>query len=216
MQFELEQATEILASTPAVLDALLRGKSAAWLNARKAPNAFRPVDVLGHLIHAEHTDWIPRVRLILAHGDSRAFEPFDRFGFHHLTANKPVGELLDQFAVSRRECLQALTDLGIGDTELALNGMHPEQGRVTMRELLADMLPGVRYEPPQAGYLAWLDCTALELDAQPVDVFLTRGRVALSRGRDFGDSGAACVRLNFGTTPAILTEVVERMRRSLS
>jgi len=137
MQFELEQATEILASTPAVLDALLRGKSAAWLNARKAPNAFSPVDVLGHLIHAEHTDWIPRVRLILAHGDSRAFEPFDRFGFHHLTANKPVGELLDQFAVSRRECLQALTDLGIGDTELALNGMHPEQGRVTMRELLA-------------------------------------------------------------------------------
>jgi cystathionine beta-lyase len=91
-----------------------------------------------------------------------------------------------------------------------------DRNRFLLRDLLADMLPGVRYEPPQAGYLAWLDCTALELDAQPVDVFLTRGRVALSRGRDFGESGAACVRLNFGTTPAILTEVVERMRRSLS
>jgi len=88
--------------------------------------------------------------------------------------------------------------------------------RLLLRDLLADALPAVRYAPPQAGYLAWLDCAALGLDAQPVDVFLTRGRVALSRGRDFGPAGEACVRLNFGTTPAILSEVVERMRRSLS
>jgi len=77
------------------------------------------------------------VRIILEHGDSRAFEPFDRFGFHELTANKDVGQLLDLFAASRRECLQALGDLGVGETELGLFGVHPEQGRVTMRELLA-------------------------------------------------------------------------------
>jgi cystathionine beta-lyase len=91
-----------------------------------------------------------------------------------------------------------------------------DRNRMLLRDLLADAAPAVRYEPPQAGYLAWLDCGGLGLDGQPVDVFLARGRVALSRGRDFGPAGEACVRLNFGTTPAILSEVVERMRRSLS
>jgi hypothetical protein len=137
MQFELRQATEMLAGTPGVLDALLRGKSAAWLNARKAPDAFSPMDVLGHLIHAENTDWIPRVRMILSYGDSRAFEPFDRFGFQELIAGKTVGELLDIFAACRRGCLQALSDLAVGDAELGLHGTHPELGRATMRELLA-------------------------------------------------------------------------------
>jgi hypothetical protein len=137
MQFELEQAKEVLAGTPGTLDALLRGKSAAWLNTRKSPEAFSPLDVLGHLIHAEKTDWIPRVRIILERGESQPFEPFDRFGFHELTANKDVRELLDLFAASRRECLQDLNRLGVGEAELGLYGVHPEQGRVTMRELLA-------------------------------------------------------------------------------
>jgi hypothetical protein len=137
MQFELNQATAMLAGTPAVLDALMRNQSPSWLTARKAPDAFSPIDVLGHLIHAEKTDWIPRVRMILEHGESRTFVPFDRFGFHELTANNDVGQLLDLFAVSRRECLQALSDLQVGDEQLILHGVHPEQGRVTMRELLA-------------------------------------------------------------------------------
>jgi len=91
-----------------------------------------------------------------------------------------------------------------------------DRNRVLVRDLLADALPAVRYDPPQAGYLAWLDCRGLDLAEAPVDVFLTRGRVALSRGHDFGPAGEACVRLNFGTPPAVLSEVVERMRRSLS
>jgi cystathionine beta-lyase len=93
---------------------------------------------------------------------------------------------------------------------------HLDRNRLLLRYLLAGALPGVVYEPPQATYLAWLDCTALGLDGSPVDAFLTRGRVALSRGRDFGAEGAACVRLNFATTAPILREVVERMRRSLA
>jgi hypothetical protein len=137
MQFELRQATEMLAGTPGVLDALLRGKSAAWLNARKAPDAFSPVDVLGHLIHAENTDWIPRVRMILEHGDSRAFEPFDRFAFQPLIAGKAVEELLDAFAGLRRESLQTLSGLGVGEEQLGLPGLLPELGRVTLGNLLA-------------------------------------------------------------------------------
>jgi cystathionine beta-lyase len=93
---------------------------------------------------------------------------------------------------------------------------HLDRNRWLLRDLLADALPGVRYEPPQAGYLAWLDCRALGLDGQPVDVFLARGRVALSRGLDFGTEGAACVRLNFGTTAALLTEIVSRMAQAVS
>jgi cystathionine beta-lyase len=93
---------------------------------------------------------------------------------------------------------------------------HLDRNRRLLGDLLRDALPAVRYEPPQAGYLAWLDCTALGFDMQPADVFLARGRVALSRGRDFGHEGEACVRLNFGTTAAILSEVVARMRKSLA
>ncbi len=92
---------------------------------------------------------------------------------------------------------------------------HLERNRALLGDLLAGALPAVRYEPPQASYLAWLDCSALGLAGEPVDVFLARGRVALSRGRDFGQEGRACVRLNFATTSPILTEVVQRMQGSL-
>jgi len=137
MQFQMEQAVEVLSSTPNVLDALLRGKSAVWLECRKAAESFSPVDVVGHLIYAEMTDWIPRVRLILEHQDTRAFEPFDRFGFQHLIAGKSVEALLEQFAELRQESLQTLRELGVGEKELALPGRHPELGRVTLSNLLA-------------------------------------------------------------------------------
>jgi hypothetical protein len=136
MEFQLDQAQEVLAATPAVLDALLRGKSAAWLDSRKAPDAFSPIDVLGHLIHAEMTDWMPRVRILLEFADSKPFEPFDRFGFQHLIANKPVELLLDEFAELRRQSLRGLNSLCILD-RLNLPGLHPELGPVTLGNLLA-------------------------------------------------------------------------------
>jgi cystathionine beta-lyase len=87
--------------------------------------------------------------------------------------------------------------------------------RRLLTELLARELPGVRYIEPQASYLAWLDCTALGLGDEPMSVFLERGRVALTRGRDFGPQSAAFVRVNMGTSAAILTEIVHRMRAAL-
>jgi cystathionine beta-lyase len=84
-----------------------------------------------------------------------------------------------------------------------------------LTDLIARQLPGVRYIEPEASYLAWLDCAALELGPDPVAVFLERGRVALTRGRDFGPSSSAFVRVNMGTSAAILTEIVQRMRRAL-
>jgi hypothetical protein len=137
MQFHVDEGIEVLAETPSVLRALLQGKSAPWLNARKTPESFSPLDVLGHLMHAEMTDWIPRVRMILEHRDSLAFEPFDRFAFQGLIAGKSVDELLSEFAELRRKSLQTLRELGVRDAQLALPGMHPELGAVTLGNLLA-------------------------------------------------------------------------------
>jgi hypothetical protein len=137
MQFHLEEGIEVLTQTPGVLGSLLRGKSAAWLHARKTPESFSPLDVLGHLMHGEMTDWIPRVRMILDHQDTRTFEPFDRFGFQSLIAGKSVDELLDGFAELRRWSLRALNELGVGEEQLALPGLHPEFGPVTLGNLLA-------------------------------------------------------------------------------
>jgi hypothetical protein len=137
MQLQMDQALEVLAQTPAVMSALLKGKSAVWLNARKMPGSFSPLDVLGHLMHGEMTDWIPRARIILEHQDREVFEPFDRFGFQPLISNKTVDQLLDEFAELRRQSLQTLHEFGVEEEQLDLPGKHPELGRVTMRNLLA-------------------------------------------------------------------------------
>jgi len=138
MNFQLDQGIEVLEQTPAVLNALLRGKSSAWLNARKTPDSFSALDVLGHLIHGEKTDWIPRLRIILEHGDTRTFEPFDRFGFHDSIAGKSVGELLDEFSLLRRQSLDALESFHFTEEQFALPGMHPELGAVTLGNHLAN------------------------------------------------------------------------------
>jgi len=137
MQFQMDEAIEVLAQTPGVLDALLRGKSEAWLTCRKTPESFSPLDVLGHLMHGEMTDWIPRVQMILDSGTARAFDPFDRFAFQSLIAGKPVEELLNEFAELRRESLQALHKHRVGKRQLDLPGLHPELGPVTLGNLLA-------------------------------------------------------------------------------
>ena len=87
--------------------------------------------------------------------------------------------------------------------------------RRLLRELLAAHLPDVGYVPPEAGYLAWLDCRRLELGDDPAATFLDRGRVALSPGPSFGEQGRGFARLNFGTSGAILAEAVERMAAAL-
>ncbi|MGE5727855.1 MAG: MalY/PatB family protein [Gemmatimonas sp.] len=92
---------------------------------------------------------------------------------------------------------------------------HLDRNRMLMTELLGVYLPAVRYIPPQAGYLAWLDCSALGLGDDPAKVFLKKGKVALMRGLDFGRQGACFTRVNMGTSSAILSEVVGRMRKAL-
>ena len=87
--------------------------------------------------------------------------------------------------------------------------------RHLVADLVAEHLPGVRMRLPEATYLAWLDCRDLGLGDDPARVFRTRGRIALSSGPRYGDAGRGFARLNFATSPEILTEAVHRMARSL-
>jgi cystathionine beta-lyase len=90
-----------------------------------------------------------------------------------------------------------------------------DHNRTLLGQLLADHLPEVGYEPPQAGYLAWLDLRALDLGEDPTEVLLERGRVALSPGPQFGPQGAGFARLNIGTSPALVEEAVERIAKAV-
>ncbi len=135
-RFALSEATTLLARTPEVLNAWLRGLPEGWLLAHEGGETWSPIDVLGHLIHGERTDWIPRVHRILEHGDSLAFEPFDRFAQFRDFIGRSVDELLDEFARARDANLRDLASLPI-DAALDRPGLHPSLGVVRLRQLLA-------------------------------------------------------------------------------
>jgi DinB family protein len=137
MDVNLPDVVAILGRTPAALRALLSGLPEPWLTASEGEGTFSPRDVLGHLIHGEKTDWIPRVELILGSGDTRPFVPFDRFGFRDAIRGRSIGDLLDEFEALRTQNLETLRTLGPGGRELAYKGLHPELGPVTLGQLLA-------------------------------------------------------------------------------
>src|SRR5688500_3019936 len=133
----LEEATAILTRTPAVLDAMLRGLPDGWVAAHEGDGTWSPFDVLGHLVHGERTDWIPRLRIILEHGEDRAFDTFDRFAQFADAEGRSLDTLLDEFAALRQGKLDALAAVRLTATDLGRRGRHPQLGPVTLRELLA-------------------------------------------------------------------------------
>lgn len=137
MEFDLTNGIAILERTPAAMRALLAGLSPAWIDATEGPETWSPYAIVGHLVHGERTDWIPRARIILAQGPDRRFTPFDRFAQFRESAGKTLGELLDEFERVRTENLATLAGWQLGDAQLALEGEHPALGRVTLRQLLA-------------------------------------------------------------------------------
>ncbi len=137
MRLDLDEVVEVLGRTPATLRALLVPLRDPWVACDEGPGTFSPRDVLGHLILGEETDWIPRARIILEHGESRPFDPFDRFGFRESAASLTVAELLDRFEALRSRNLDNLASLRLGPADLERKGLHPELGPVTLGELLA-------------------------------------------------------------------------------
>ncbi len=137
MQYRLDQAIEILSRTPGTLRALLDGLSDPWAQATEGGETWSPFDVVGHLIHGERTDWIPRARLVLDHGERQVFEPFDRFAQERESQGKSLEQLLDEFQALRAENVQTLKSWSLTEDDLDSRGRHPEFGPVTLRQHLS-------------------------------------------------------------------------------
>jgi hypothetical protein len=137
MQFDLDAALEILERTPKALNAMLRDLPDRWARVTEGPDTWSAYDVVGHLIHAEDADWIPRARWILEHGATRPFPPFDRLAQFELSRGKSLNQLLDAFDAARTRSLAELAALKLTPDSLAKEGRHPEFGAVTMSQLLS-------------------------------------------------------------------------------
>src|SRR4051794_11723438 len=133
----MEETLSLLTRTPTVLHALLRGLPELWTHRNEGADSWTAFDVVGHLIHGEKTDWIPRAKMILAFGESRPFVPFDRLAQQRDSAGKSLPQLLDEFAELRAQSLRELAALNLSGADLARRGRHPELGVVTLGELLA-------------------------------------------------------------------------------
>jgi hypothetical protein len=138
--FVLDEAVAVLSRTPATLNTLLRNLPDGWIAAHEGGETWSPFDVIGHLIHGERTDWIPRAKMILEHGDDRPFEKFDRFAQFEVSKGRTLASLLDEFDSLRRRNLRDLESLQLTEAQLDRRGRHPELGVVTLRQLLATWL----------------------------------------------------------------------------
>jgi len=137
MEFNLESSIALLTRTPAALDALLRGLPEEWTSANEGADTMSAVDVVGHLIHAERTNWMPRTKMILQFGESKTFEPFDRWGQARASQGKSLAELSDEFSRVRAENLAELRALNLRKQDLDRRGKHPALGAVALSQLLA-------------------------------------------------------------------------------
>ena len=137
MTFNLESAVPVLSRTPAVLDVLLRDLPPEWVESNEGPSTWSPFDVVGHLIHGERTDWMPRVEHLLAHGEALPFPLFDRFAQFQASRGQTLAELLETFKALRADSLHRLDALHLTASDLERTGRHPEFVRVTLGQHLA-------------------------------------------------------------------------------
>jgi len=137
VDFDLELSIDVLARTPATLQALLGGIAEPWVRGDEGPETFSPFDVVGHLIDGEETDWMPRARIILARGEDPRFEPYDRFRHRQRNVGRSLAFLLAELARLRAANVELLRSWQLTEADLDLPGTHPSLGRVTLRQLLA-------------------------------------------------------------------------------
>ncbi len=137
MDFRFDDALPILTRTPVVVRGLLAGLPDRWTDAVEGPETWSPFDVVGHLIHGERTDWMPRVEHILRHGDAVPFPSFDREAMFDASKGRSLAELLDTFEQLRRASLARLQALALTEADLERRARHPELGTVTLRQHLS-------------------------------------------------------------------------------
>ncbi|MBS4063424.1 MAG: DinB family protein [Chitinophagaceae bacterium] len=137
MKFETNKSIQILEKTPSVLQALLENMDEDWVMNNEGPETFSPYDVVGHLIHGEKTDWVPRAKIILEHGVSKPFEPYDRFAQYEESKGKTIAQLLEEFELLRKQNIQWLQSLNLTNEDFEKKGMHPSLGAVSLKNLLS-------------------------------------------------------------------------------
>jgi len=136
-EHNLQHTVSLLARTPAAINALLRDLPEAWTSQNEGESTWSAFDVVGHLINSERTNWMPWAKMLQQFGDTRAFEPFDRFAQVRQSQGKSLGQLLDEFARLRAENLIELRAMNLAQKDLERRGRHPTLGVVTLSELLA-------------------------------------------------------------------------------
>ncbi len=137
MKFDLQEAISILERTPAVVRTYLSGLSEGWTHKNEGENTWSAFDIVSHLILGEKTDWVIRAEIILAVGPDKEFEPFNMTAHLEHGKNKSLNQLLDEFELLRADNIKKLQAMSISDDDLALTGIHPEFGRVTLQELIS-------------------------------------------------------------------------------
>lgn len=137
MHINVNDAINFLARTPIVLNQLLNGLPESWINATEGPETWSPYDVVGHLIHGDKTDWIPRLQICLADSGDKKFEPFDRFAQFENSKGKTLQELLLEFEKVRTKNLLILRSLNLTEEDYTKTAIHPAFGQVTLAQLLA-------------------------------------------------------------------------------
>jgi len=137
VEFNLELTTAVLKRTPATLNALLSDLSEPWIYSNEGPHTFSPFDVVGHLIDAEETNWMPRARIIWAGGSDPRFEPFDRFRHQSRNVGRSLGSLLAEFTQLRAASMAEFLAWQLKPEDLERTGLHPDFGEVSLKQLLA-------------------------------------------------------------------------------
>src|SRR5688572_26497951 len=131
MQFNIQSAVQILERTPSVVETLLRNLDDQWVMNNEGGDSWSAFDIVGHYIHGEKTDWIPRMKIILGNDPDKQFIPFDRFAQFTESKGKSLDELLEEFKKLRSQNLEQLKQVGFTDELLNLTGIHPKFGNVT-------------------------------------------------------------------------------------
>lgn len=137
MKFNIYKSLEILERTPLVLETMLKGLSEEWTKNNEGPETWSPYDIVGHLIHGEKTDWIPRMEIILSGKADKNFEPFDRFAQFKESKGKNLQQLLDEFKALRKQNIERLRSANLTQDNFEQQGIHPAFGQVTLKQLLS-------------------------------------------------------------------------------
>lgn len=138
MNFELNKSIELLQRSPQTYKSLFYGMNSNWGYLNEGKDTWSAFDIIGHLIHGEITDWIPRAKIILSKQlKDKTFEPFDMLAHKQICQSKTMENLLEEFEKLRNNNIKELKSWNLSEEELNMTGIHPEQGEVSLKQLIS-------------------------------------------------------------------------------